>query len=267
MKKTTIVILLFNVLSFSAAYSYSCSGSAFYDINRTYTVKSDGVYYDYSYKTTQTTGNKKELIPKIEESRKLKNADKESFEMINKYFGKDKNSLYYKNKKLGSSEDFESLGAYYTYKPCTTSEENYVIKNNEYVFINDKKINLDSETVQIIYLDTKQNPETGFTIMNFYTQDKSGVYYYSEFEGKMLKILDAPLKEKEYKILQNNGDAKFLVTPYKVFLSGKEINGINAKTFSVIPGTKEALSKDKENYFRDWTMISKEEFQKYRKSK
>ena len=262
MKK--IIVLLLNMLYFSIAYTYSCSGSAFYEINRDYLVESDGIYYQYLYKSTQLTNSKKELIPKIEEKNKLTDVDKNSFEKINKYFGKDNKNLYYKNKLIGESSGFENLAAYYTYKPCTSFEENYIIKNESSVFMNDKKLDLDPKTTEIIHIDTKQNMATGFTIMTLYLQDKTGVYYYSEFLDSMIKILNTPLSNKEYKILTNDSDMKFFVTPYKVFLNGKEIKGIEAKSFRVIKGTDLALSRDKDNYFKDWTMISNEEYQKYK---
>ena len=188
MKK--VLVLLLSLGIFSAGYSYSCSGSAFYDISRDYVTKKDGIYYEYSYKTTQNNNGKMELIPNVTESSKVTGADAATFEKINKFLGKDKKNLYYKNKVIGKSEGFESIGAYYTYKPCTSPEDNYIIKNTDSVFINDKKLNIDPESVELLYLNTKQNSDTGFTMLNLYAQDSNGVYYYSEFAGAMQKILD-----------------------------------------------------------------------------
>ena len=247
MKK--VIMLLLSLGLFSAGYSYSCSGSAFYDISRDYVTKKDGIYYEYSYKTTQNNNGKIELIPNVTES------------------SKDKKNLYYKNKVVGKSEGFQNLGAYYTYKPCTTSEDNYIIKNNDNVFINDKKINLDPKSAELIYLDSKQNNETGFTMMNLYAQDTNGVYYYSEFTGAMVKMLDKPLAENEYKFLENTGNSLYFISPYKVYLNGTEIKGADAKTFQIVSGSSIPLSRDKDSYYKDHTMITKAEYDKYRRSK
>ena len=133
MKK--VLVLLLSLGIFSAGYSYSCSGSAFYDISRDYVTKKDGIYYEYSYKTTQNNNGKMELIPNVTESSKVTGADAATFEKINKFLGKDKKNLYYKNKVIGKSEGFESIGAYYTYKPCTSPEDNYIIKNTDRISV------------------------------------------------------------------------------------------------------------------------------------
>ena len=260
-------MLLLGLGLFNAGYSYSCSGSAFYDISRDYVTKKDGIYYEYSYKTTQNNNGKMELIPNVTESSKVNGADKASFEKINKFMAKDKTNLYYKNKVMGKSEGFQSIGAYYTYKPCTSPEDNYITKNNDNVFINDKKLNLDPKSAELIYLDTKQNSDTGFTMMNLYTQDTNGVYYYSEFAGEMVKILDKPLAEREYKFMENTGNSLYFVSPYKVYLNGTEIKGADAKTFQIVSSSKIPLSRDKDSYYRDHTMITKAEYEKYRKSR
>ena len=265
MKK--VIMLLLSLGLFSAGYSYSCSGSAFYDISRDYVTKKDGIYYEYSYKTTQNNNGKMELIPNVTESSKVEGADKATFEKINKFMAKDKKNLYYKNKVVGKSEGFQNLGAYYTYKPCTTSEDNYIIKNNDNVFINDKKINLDPKSAELIYLDSKQNNETGFTMMNLYAQDTNGVYYYSEFTGAMVKMLDKPLAENEYKFLENTGNSLYFISPYKVYINGTEIKGADAKTFQIVSSSSIPLSRDKDSYYKDHTMITKAEYDKYRRSK
>ena len=149
----------------------------------------------------------------------------------------------------------------------TSPEDNYIIKNDDNVFINDKKLNLDPKSAELIYLDTKQNTETGFTIMNMYAQDSSGIYYYSEFAGAMVKILDKPLKESEYKFLENAGNSVYFITPFKVYLNGAEIKGADAKTFQIAGSSKIPLSRDKDSYYKDHTMITKTEYDKYRKSK
>ena len=265
MKK--VLVLLLSLGIFSAGYSYSCSGSAFYDISRDYVTKKDGIYYEYSYKTTQNNNGKMELIPNVTESSKVTGADAATFEKINKFLGKDKKNLYYKNKVIGKSEGFESIGAYYTYKPCTSPEDNYIIKNTDSVFINDKKLNIDPESAELLYLNTKQNSDTGFTMLNLYAQDSNGVYYYSEFAGAMQKILDKPLKQNEYKVLENTGNSVYFVSPYKVYLNGTEIKGADAKTFQIVSSSTIPLSRDKDSYYKDHTVITKAEYDKYRRSR
>ena len=265
MKK--ILMLISGMVLSAAAYSYSCSGSAFYDISRDYITKKDGIYYEYSYKTTQSSKGKIELIPNVTESSLVAGADKATFEKINKFMAKDKKNLYYKNMVIGNSEGYENIGSYYTYKPCTTPEENYIIKNNDNVFINNRKLDIDPESLNIIYLDTKQNTDTGFTAMNLYAQDSNGVYYYSEFAGGMVKLLDKPLGAKEYKTLANSGGSLYFITPYKVYLNGTEIKGADAKTFQIVNSSKIPLSSDKDSYYKDHTMITKADYDKYRKIK
>jgi hypothetical protein len=262
-----VLMLLAAVVLSSAVYSYSCSGSAFYDISRDYITKKDGIYYEYSYKATQNNNGKMELIPNVTESSKVSGADTESFEKINKFIAKDKKNLYYKNVIIGKSSGFESLGSYYTYKPCTSPEENYIIKNSDNVFINNKKLNLNPESVDLLYLDTKQNTDTGFTILNLYVQDTDGVYYYSEFAGSMVKILDKPLIKNDYKFLENAGNSLYFITPYKVYLNGKEIKGADAKSFKILNNSRLSLSNDKDSYYKDHTMISKTDYERYRKMK
>ena len=265
MKKVLIILSLIGV--FSASYSYTCSGAAYYDIQRGYVIKSNKVFYQYSYKSTQVNNNKKEIISKEEENKEIPGVDTASFKQINSYIGMDKNNIYYGSKVIGKSEGFESLGAYYTYKACTSAKENYMIKNSEKVFINDKVIDLDAKTTEVLYLDTKQDSETGFTIMNLYAQDKNGVYYYSTFSDSMVKLLNFTLKDSEFRVLRNKNNAQYFVTPYKVFLNGKDVKGADTKTFQIIEDSNLALSKDKSSYFKDTTMISKSEFDEYRKAK
>ena len=265
MKKILIMLSLIGI--FSTAYSYSCSGAAYYDIKRGYVTKNNKVFYEYSYKTTQVNKNKKEIISKEEENKEIKGVDIATFKQINNYIGMDKNNLYYGSKNIGKSEGFESLGAYYTYKACTSAKENYMIKNSDTVFINDKIIDLDAKTTEVLYLDTKQDSETGFTVMNLYAQDKNGVYYYSTFSDSMIKILNFTMKENDFKVLITKNNARYFVTPYKVFLNGKEIKGADTKTFQIVDNSSLALSKDKNNYYKDDIMVSKSEFDEYRRSK
>ena len=59
--------------------------------------------------------------------------------------------------------------------------------------------------------------------MNLYAQDKNGVYYYSTFSDSMVKLLNFTLKDSEFRVLRNKNNAQYFVTPYKVFLNGKEV--------------------------------------------
>ena len=74
-------------------------------------------------------------------------------------------------------------------------------------------------------------------------------------------------KQNEYKVLENTGNSVYFVSPYKVYLNGTEIKGADAKTFQIVSSSTIPLSRDKDSYYKDHTVITKAEYDKYRRSR
>ena len=140
---------------------------------------------------------------------KIENADLKTFKDLDYNFAKDKNNIYYKNKKLDGIDaaSFEKI---------------------EFNFIKDKnrlyKIDEDEEKneIKLIPINEKVNLENFEEIGGNYYKDDKNLYYFGENEFKKIEGADASSFEKvKY--------SDFYKDKNYVYYNGKKIVGMNFK--------------------------------------
>ena len=116
--------------------------------------------------------------------RKIIGADLSTFQRIDEYiYSKDKNNIYFRGKKIsGADKDtFEKIDKYNYSKD----------KNN--IYYNDKKIEgVDKNTFELTY-------DFGSVVNEYYSKDKNNVYY----ENKKLKGIDVKTFKKISRLVDN----------------------------------------------------------------
>ena len=159
---------------------------------------------------------------------KIENADLKTFKDLDYNFAKDKNNIYYKNKKLDGIDaaSFEKI---------------------EFNFIKDKnglyKIDEDEEKneIKLIPLNEKVNLENFEEIGGNYYKDDKNLYYFGENEFK--KIDGSDPNSFEY----DNENYTFIAKDKNnVYFDGEKVKGIDVKSAEGIDGL---WTKDKNSVF------------------
>ena len=118
------------------------------------------------------------------DNKKIEGADLPTFQRIDEYiYSKDKNNIYFRGKKISGvdKETFEKIDKYNYSKD----------KNN--IYYNDKKIEgVDKNTFELTY-------DFGSVVNEYYSKDKNNVYY----ENKKLKGIDVKTFKKISRLVDN----------------------------------------------------------------
>ena len=167
---------------------------------------------------------------------KIENADLKTFKDLDYNFAKDKNNIYYKNKKLDGIDaaSFEKI---------------------EFNFIKDKnglyKIDEDEEKneIKLIPLNEKVNLENFEEIGGNYYKDDKNLYYFGENEFK--KIDGSDPNSFEY----DNENYTFIAKDKNnVYFDGEKVKGIDVKSAEGIDGL---WIKDKNSVFYQGKKLEK----------
>ena len=192
--------------------------------------------------------------------KKIEEADRNSFTLLNSEFSKDNKNVYYYGNKIKdlNSEEFEFLGNNF----IKDLDIVYFLKNKDKAYA--LKTEIGKETYEIVPLnvDTKSfkysDSDTytnGLTTVeaNGYLQDKNGVYYFdmnklnkfssdnifSKIEGadipSFIQLMFGYAKDKD-----------------KVYFEGKELKGADVKSFKIIISNGKVLVKDKNKIYKEF---------------
>ena len=192
--------------------------------------------------------------------KKIEEADRKSFILLNSEFSKDNKNVYYYGNKIKdlNSEEFEFLGNSF----IKDLDIVYFLKNKDKAYV--LKTEIGKETYEIVPLnvDTKtfkySNADAytnGLTTAesNGYLQDKNGVYYFdmnklnkfssdnifSKIEGadihSFIQLMFGYAKDKD-----------------KVYFEGKELKGADVKSFKIIISNGKVLVKDKNKIYKEF---------------
>lgn len=192
--------------------------------------------------------------------KKIEEADRKSFILLNSEFSKDNKNVYYYGNKIKdlNSEEFEFLGNNFIKELDIV----YFLKNKDKAYA--LKTEIGKETYEIVPLnvDTKtfkySNADAytnGLTTAesNGYLQDKNGVYYFdmnklnkfssdnifSKIEGadihSFIQLMFGYAKDKD-----------------KVYFEGKELKGADVKSFKIIISNGKVLVKDKNKIYKEF---------------
>lgn len=189
--------------------------------------------------------------------KKIEGADRNSFEILNSEFSKDKNNVYYYgNKMKGISPDgFEIVGNEFVFK----NHEDFVSiikdKNNVYYL----KGKVGSEKYEIISLN--------FDVISFkysnadysyrsksegYFQDKNGVYYFD------VSKLDNLTPNNIFFKIEDADTSSFVQLMFgyakdknKVYCGNQEIKGADPESFKISMTSEKVIVKDKNRVYRE----------------
>ena len=192
--------------------------------------------------------------------KKIEEADRKSFTLLNSEFSKDNKNIYYYGNKIKdlNSEEFEFEGNNFIKELDIV----YFLKNKDKAYA--LKTEIGKETCEIVPLnvDTKtfkySNADAytnGLTTAesNGYLQDKNGVYYFdmnklnkfssdnifSKIEGadipSFIQLMFGYAKDKD-----------------KVYFEGKELKGADVKSFKIIISNGKVIVKDKSKIYKEF---------------
>ena len=194
--------------------------------------------------------------------KKIEEADRKSFILLNSEFSKDNKNVYYYGNKIKdlNSEEFEFEGNNF----IKDLDIVYFLKNKDKAYA--LKTEIGKETYEIVplnvdtktfkYSDTDTYTYTnGLTTAeaNGYLQDKNGVYYFdmnklnkfssdnifSKIEGadihSFIQLMFGYAKDKD-----------------KVYFEGKELKGADVKSFKIIISNGKVLVKDKNKIYKEF---------------
>ena len=194
--------------------------------------------------------------------KKIEGADRNSFEILNSEFSKDKNNVYYYgNKMKGISPDgFEIIGNEFVFKNHEDLVSIIKDKNNVYYL----KGKVGSEKYEIISLNFDG---TSFKYSNAdysyksksegYFQDENGVYYFD------ISKLDKLTPDNIFLKIEGADTSSFVQLMFsyakdknKVYSGNQEIKSANSESFKIIETNEKLIVKDKNRIYRE----IKEEF-------
>ena len=188
--------------------------------------------------------------------KKIEGADRNSFEILNSEFSKDKNNVYYYGNKIkGISPDgFEFIGNEFVFK----NHEDFIsfLKDKNNVYYLKGKIGKEKYEIVPLNFDSKsfKYSNKGFyelTNLNYtgYFQDKNGVYY---FNG-LAKLTPNNILSK----VENADISSFVqyMAGYakdknKVYCGTKEIKGADVESFAAFTIDGEDIIKDKNKIYK-----------------
>lgn len=192
--------------------------------------------------------------------KKIEEADRKSFILLNSEFSKDNKNVYYYGNKIKdlNSEEFEFLGNSF----IKDLDIVYFLKNKDKAYALKTEIgkeiyeivplNVDTKSFKYSDTDTYTN---GLTTAesNGYLQDKNGVYYFdmnklnkfssdnifSKIEGadihSFIQLMFGYAKDKD-----------------KVYFEGKELKGADVKSFKIIISNGKVIVKDKNKIYKEF---------------
>ena len=192
--------------------------------------------------------------------KKIEEADRKSFTLLNSEFSKDNKNVYYYGNKIKdlNSEEFEFEGNNFIKELDIV----YFLKNKDKAYALKTEIgketyeivplNVDTESFKYSDTDTYTNGLTTAEA-NGYLQDKNGVYYFdmnklnkfssdnifSKIEGaeipSFIQLMFVYAKDKD-----------------KVYFEGKELKGADVKSFKIIISNGKVLVKDKNKIYKEF---------------
>lgn len=192
--------------------------------------------------------------------KKIEEADRKSFILLNSEFSKDNKNVYYYGNKIKdlNSEEFEFLGNSF----IKDLDIVYFLKNKDKAYALKTEIGKEIYEIVPLNVDTKSfkysNADAytnGLTTAeaNGYLQDKNGVYYFdmnklnkfssdnifSKIEGaeipSFIQLMFGYAKDKD-----------------KVYFEGKELKGADVKSFKIIISNGKVLVKDKNKIYKEF---------------
>ena len=192
--------------------------------------------------------------------KKIEEADRKSFTLLNSEFSKDNKNVYYYGNKIKdlNSEEFEFEGNNF----IKDLDIVYFLKNKDKAYA--LKTEIGKETYEIVPLnvDTKtfkySNADTytnGLTTAeaNGYLQDKNGVYYFDM--NKLNKFSSDNIFSK----IEGADIHSFIQLMFgyakdrnKVYFEGKELKGADVKSFKIIISNGKVLVKDKNKIYKEF---------------
>ena len=192
--------------------------------------------------------------------KKIEEADRKSFTLLNSEFSKDNKNVYYYGNKIKdlNSEEFEFEGNNF----IKDLDIVYFLKNKDKAYALKTEIgketceivplNVDTKTFKYSNADAYTNGSTTAE-SNGYLQDKNGVYYFdmnklnkfssdnifSKIEGadihSFIQLMFGYAKDKD-----------------KVYFEGKELKGADVKSFKIIISNGKVLVKDKNKIYKEF---------------
>lgn len=192
--------------------------------------------------------------------KKIEDADRKSFTLLNSEFSKDNKNVYYYGNKIKdlNSEEFEFEGNNF----IKDLDIVYFLKNKDKAYA--LKTEIGKETYEIVPLnvDTKSfkysDSDTytnGLTTAeaNGYLQDKNGIYYFDM--NKLNKFSSGNIFSK----IEGADIHSFIQLMFgyakdrnKVYFEGKELKGADVKSFKIIISNGKVLVKDKNKIYKEF---------------
>lgn len=192
--------------------------------------------------------------------KKIKEADRKSFILLNSEFSKDNKNVYYYGNKIKdlNSEEFEFEGNNFIKELDIV----YFLKNKDKAYALKTEIGKETYEIVLLNVDTKSfkysDTDTytnGLTTAesNGYLQDKNGVYYFdmnklnkfssdnifSKIEGadipSFVQLMFGYAKDKD-----------------KVYFESKELKGADVKSFKIIISNGKVIVKDKNKIYKEF---------------
>ena len=192
--------------------------------------------------------------------KKIEEADRKSFTLLNSEFSKDNKNVYYYGNKIKdlNSEEFEFEGNNF----IKDLDIVYFLKNKDKAYALKTEIgketyeivplNVDTESFKYSDTDTYTNGLTTAEA-NGYLQDKNGVYYFDM--NKLNKFSSDNIFSK----IEGADIHSFIQLMFgyakdrnKVYFEGKELKGADVKSFKIIISNGKVLVKDKNKIYKEF---------------
>ncbi|ERK68318.1 hypothetical protein HMPREF1984_00677 [Leptotrichia sp. oral taxon 215 str. W9775] len=192
--------------------------------------------------------------------KKIEDADRKSFTLLNSEFSKDNKNVYYYGNKIKdlNSEEFEFEGNNF----IKDLDIVYFLKNKDKAYALKTEIgketyeivplNVDTESFKYFDTDTYTNGLTTAEA-NGYLQDKNGVYYFDM--NKLNKFSSDNIFSK----IEGADIHSFIQLMFgyakdrnKVYFEGKELKGADVKSFKIIISNGKVLVKDKNKIYKEF---------------
>ena len=192
--------------------------------------------------------------------KKIEDADRKSFTLLNSEFSKDNKNVYYYGNKIKdlNSEEFEFEGNNF----IKDLDIVYFLKNKDKAYALKTEIgketyeivplNVDTESFKYSDTDTYTNGLTTAEA-NGYLQDKNGVYYFDM--NKLNKFSSDNIFSK----IEGAGIHSFIQLMFgyakdrnKVYFEGKKLKGADVKSFKIIISNGKVLVKDKNKIYKEF---------------
>jgi len=192
--------------------------------------------------------------------KKIKEADRKSFILLNSEFSKDNKNVYYYGNKIKdlNSEEFEFEGNNF----IKDLDIVYFLKNKDKAYALKTEIgketceivplNVDTKTFKYSNADAYTNGSTTAE-SNGYLHDKNGVYYFDM--NKLNKFSSDNIFSK----IEGADIHSFIQLMFgyakdrnKVYFEGKELKGADVKSFKIIISNGKVLVKDKNKIYKEF---------------